>query len=137
MKTEQTLVLIKPDAFEKGYEGEILKIYLNEGLKVRAMKMMRMTPEVAAKHYAEHIGREYYESLVHFMTSGPLIAMVLEGEAAISRVRELNGATKDPAEGTIRAAYGESTTRNAVHASDSPASAAREIPIFFNAMEIF
>ena len=104
---EQTLVLIKPDAF--------------------------------AKHYVEHIGRPYYDELVEFMTSAPLVAMVLEGEQVISRVREINGKTnpKDAAEGTIRKLYAENGSRNAVHASDSPESAAREIAIFFNQTEIY
>lgn len=137
MKQERTLVLIKPDAVEKNCEGEILKIYLDAGLKIKALKMLQMTDELAARHYEEHIGREYYERLVKFMVSGPIIAMVLEGEGAIARVRELNGATTDPSEGTIRARFAENTTYNAVHASDSKESAAREIPIFFAAGEVF
>lgn len=137
MEKERTLVLIKPDAFAKNYEGDILAIYLQAGLKIRALKMMQMTPEIAARHYAEHIGRDYYEKLVNFMISGPLIALVLEGSDAIARVRALNGATRNPAPGTIRAKYAEGTTKNAVHASDSLDSAAREIPIFFSDNEIF
>ena len=94
---------------------------------------------LASKHYAEHIGRPYYEDLMGFMTSGPIIAMVLEGEGAIANVRAINGKT-NPAEadeGTIRMLYAASGSRNAVHASDSPESAAREISIFFNATEIY
>ena len=135
---ERTLVLIKPDAFAKHYSGDIIKRYENEGFRIIAMKLMQMTERLASKHYAEHIGRPYYDDLVSFMTSAPLIALVLEGENAISRVREINGKTnpKDAAEGTIRKLYAESGSRNAVHASDSPESAAREIPIFFNENEI-
>ncbi|MBR6267813.1 MAG: nucleoside-diphosphate kinase, partial [Selenomonadaceae bacterium] len=129
---------IKPDAFAKHYSGDIIKRYENEGFRIIAMKLMQMTERLASKHYAEHIGRPYYDDLVSFMTSAPLIALVLEGENAISRVREINGKTnpKDAAEGTIRKLYAESGSRNAVHASDSSESAAREIPIFFNETEI-
>lgn len=137
MEKERTLVLIKPDAFAKDYECEILAIYLQAGFKIRALKLMQMTPEIAARHYAEHVGRDYYEELVKFMISGPLIAMVLEGDDVIARVRALNGKTRNPEPGTIRAKYAEDTTRNAVHASDSPESAVREIPIFFDETEIF
>ena len=135
---ERTLVLIKPDAFAKHYSGDIIKRYESEGFRVVAMKLMRMTEKIASKHYVEHIGRPYYDDLVSFMTSAPLIALVLEGDNAIARVREINGKTnpKDAAEGTIRKLYAESGSRNAVHASDSPESAAREIPIFFNETEI-
>ena len=135
---EKTLVLIKPDAFRNHYSGDIIKHYENEGLKILAMKLMKMDEKIASKHYAEHIGRPYYDDLMGFMTSGPIIAMVLEGEDAIANVRRINGKT-NPAEadeGTIRKLYAESGSRNAVHASDSPESAAREIAIFFNASEI-
>ena len=135
---EKTLVLIKPDAFRKHYSGDIIKHYENEGLKILAMKLMKMDEKIASKHYAEHIGRPYYDDLMGFMTSGPIIAMVLEGEDAIANVRRINGKT-NPAEadeGTIRKLYADSGSRNAVHASDSPESAAREIAIFFNASEI-
>ena len=136
---ESTLVLIKPDAFAKHYTGDIIKRYEEAGLQISAMKLLQMTPQLAAKHYAEHVGREYYEGLASFMTSAPLIAMVLRGEDAIERVRQLNGVT-DPAKavpGTIRHDFGESTRQNAVHASDGPESAVREIHIFFNETEIY
>lgn len=135
---EKTLVLIKPDAFRKHYSGDIIKRYESEGLSILAMKLMKMDEKIASKHYMEHIGRPYYEDLMGFMTSGPIIAMVLEGEDAIANVRRINGKT-NPAqadEGTIRKLFAESGSRNAVHASDSPESAAREISIFFNAQEI-
>lgn len=139
MAIEKTLVLIKPDAFQAKHTGDILKIYEANGLKILAMRVMKMTKEVAAKHYVEHIGRKYYPELEAFMTSGPIVAMILSGENAIAKVRELNGAT-DPqqaAEGTIRKLYAKDKGENAVHASDSPESAAREMPIFFNQTEVF
>ena len=136
---QKTLVLIKPDAFGKNHSGDIIKLYEDAGFKVVAAKVMRMTPELAAKHYVEHIGRPYYSALVEFMTSAPLMALVLAGDDVIKRVRELNGATNpvEAAEGTVRKLYAEDKTKNAVHASDSEASAAREIPIFFSACEMF
>ena len=135
---EKTLVLIKPDAFEKRHTGDIIAIYEKAGLKILAMKLMQMTPRVAQKHYAEHIGRPYYAELEEFMTSAPLVAMVLAGDDAIARVREINGKTNpaEAAEGTVRRLYAESVGKNAVHASDSPESAVREIAIFFSAIEV-
>ena len=136
---EKTLVLIKPDAFGKNHSGDILKIYEDAGFKIIAAKVMRMTEALAAKHYVEHIGRPYYPALVEFMTATPIMALVLSGDNVIKKVRELNGATNpaEAAEGTIRKLFAENKTKNAVHASDSEASAAREIPIFFSACEIF
>ena len=136
---EKTLVLIKPDAFADKHTGDIIKIYEENGLSLLAMRMMKMTKEVAAKHYAEHIGRPYYEELETFMVSAPIVAMVLGGDNAIAKVRELHGKTdpKEAAPGTVRALYARSKGENAVHASDSPESAAREIHIFFNETEIF
>ena len=122
---EKTLVLIKPDAFARHHAGDIIKRYESEGFRILAMKLLKMDERLASIHYAEHIGRPYYHDLVGFMTSGPLIAMVLEGEDAIARV------------GTIRKQFATSGRRNAVHASDSPESAAREIAIFFNQTEIY
>ena len=136
---EKTLVLIKPDALGKNHAGAILKIYEDAGFKILAAKVMKMTHELAAKHYAEHIGRPFYPALVEFMTSAPLMALVVGGDDVIKKVRELNGATNpaEAAEGTIRKLFAADKTKNAVHASDSPESAAREIPIFFGACEIF
>lgn len=136
---ESTLVLIKPDAFGKHYTGRIIARYEENGLSVRGLKMMRMTPELASRHYEEHIGKPFYPELVEFMTSGPLAAMVLAGENAILKVRELNGATdpKMAEPGTIRADFAESKSHNAVHASDSMESAQREIQIFFDESELF
>ena len=136
---EKTLVLIKPDAYKKHHTGDIIKRYEDEGLTILAMRLMKMTKEVAAKHYEEHIGRPYYAELESFMTSGPIVAMVLAGKDVIRKVRDLNGKTdpKEAAPGTIRQLYAASKGANAVHASDSPESAAREIHIFFNETEIF
>ncbi len=136
---EKTLVLIKPDAVRGKHIGDIVKIYEEKGLKILAMKMLQMDEKLASKHYEEHIGRPYYDDLMGFMTSGPIIAMVLEGEGAVANVRAINGKTNpaEAAEGTIRKLYAASGSRNAVHASDSLENAAREISIFFNASEIF
>ena len=136
---EKTLVLIKPDAFGKNHTGDILKRYEDEGLKIVAAKVMQMDKKIAAIHYVEHVEKSFYTDLVEFMTSAPLMALVLGGENAIERVRKINGAT-NPAkadEGTIRKLFAESVTKNAVHASDSPESAAREIKIFFSEIEQF
>lgn len=136
---EKTLVLIKPDAVRARHIGDIIKIYEEKGLDILAMKMLKMDERLASKHYEEHIGRDYYDDLMGFMTSGPIVAMVLQGEDAIANVRAINGKTNpaQAAEGTIRKLYAASGTRNAVHASDSPENAKREISIFFSAAEIF
>lgn len=136
---EKTLVLIKPDAVREKHIGDIIKIYEENGLRILAMKLLQMNEKLAARHYEEHIGRPYYDDLIRFMTSGPIVAMVLEGAEAIANVRAINGKTNpaEAAEGTIRRLYAASGSRNAVHASDSPESAAREISIFFNASEIY
>ncbi len=136
---EKTLVLIKPDAFAKHHSGDIIKRYEQEGFRIVGMKLLKMDERLASIHYAEHIGRPYYNDLVGFMISAPLIAMVLEGENAIERVRELHGKTNpaEAAEGTIRKLFATSGSRNAVHASDSPENAQREIHIFFNETELW
>lgn len=136
---EKTLVLIKPDAVRAKHIGDIIKIYEEKGLEILAMKMLKMDEKLASKHYEEHIGRDYYDDLIGFMTSGPIVAMVLQGEGAIANVRAINGKTNpdQAAEGTIRKLYAASGSSNAVHASDSPENAKREISIFFNAAEIF
>ena len=135
---EQTLVLIKPDAIANKHIGDIIKHYEEAGFKIVAMKLMQMTEKIASIHYAEHIGKSFYDELVKFMTDDPIVAMVLEGENAIAKVREINGATNpaNAAEGTIRKLYAENGSRNAVHASDSAESAAREIAIFFSKVEM-
>lgn len=131
--SERTLVIIKPDVVEAGTAGRVLTRYEESGLSIEAMELREITGEFADQHYAEHLERDFYPALREFMTSGPLIVMILSGDDAITRVRALNGAT-DPTKaepGTIRAEFGDSGTRNAVHASDSPGSAAHEISLWF------
>ncbi|AXE39156.1 nucleoside-diphosphate kinase [Acidipropionibacterium virtanenii] len=130
---QRTLVLLKPDAVKRHLIGEIIGRYEARGLKVLAMQMRTIDGDLAKAHYAEHIGREYYQGLEDFITSGPLVAMVLEGRKAIQVVRATNGRTDcaDAAPGTIRGDFGTQQRRNLVHASDSPESAAREIGLWF------
>ena len=133
MSVEQTLSIIKPDAVAKNVTGQINSRFEAAGLQIVAQKMLRLSDELAGGFYAEHKGRPFYPDLVAFMTSGPVVVQVLEGEGAILKNRELMGAT-NPAEadaGTIRADFARSIDANAVHGSDSPASAAREIAYFF------
>lgn len=138
MAVERTLSIIKPDAVGKNAIGEILARFEQAGLKVVAAKMLRLSDGVAGGFYAEHKERPFYADLVAFMTSGPVVVQVLEGEGAIARNRELMGATnpQEAAPGTIRADFAQSIDANAVHGSDSPTSAAREIAYFFSASEI-
>lgn len=135
MSVERTLSIIKPDAVAKNVIGEILSRFEKAGLKVVAMKMKHLSKEEAEGFYAEHKERPFFADLVAFMTSGPVVVQVLEGENAILRNRELMGATnpKEAAEGTIRRDFATSIDANAVHGSDSATSAAREIEYFFGA----
>ena len=138
MSFEQTLSIIKPDAVAKNVTGQINARFEAAGLQIVAQKMLRLSDEVAGGFYAEHKERPFYADLVAFMTSGPVVVQVLEGEGAILKNRELMGAT-NPAEadaGTIRADFANSIDANAVHGSDSPTSAAREIAYFFAASDI-
>ncbi|WP_188150573.1 nucleoside-diphosphate kinase [Teredinibacter waterburyi] len=139
MATEQTLSIIKPNAVRKNVIGDILRRFEEAGLKIVASRMMYLNASKAGGFYAEHEGKPFYDDLVDFMTSGPIVVQVLEGENAILLNRELMGAT-NPAnadDGTIRKLYADSLSFNAVHGSDSPTSAAREIAYFFNENEIF
>jgi nucleoside-diphosphate kinase len=131
--TERTLVLIKPDAVRRGLVGEVLARFERKGLAIVAMDQRTIDGETADEHYAEHVQRDFYPPLRAFITSGPLVAMVLEGDQAIAVVRGLNGATdgRAAAAGTIRGDLSLSNRENLVHASDSADSAAREIGIFF------
>lgn len=131
--TEKTLVLLKPDAVERNLIGHILVEYERNGLNVLEMKLMKASSTLAEQHYIEHKGKPFFDRLVAYLTRSPLVALVLEGENAISRVRALNGTT-DPADSqdnTIRALYGKSMSENTVHASDSTESAERERAIWF------
>jgi nucleoside-diphosphate kinase len=138
MAVERTLSIIKPDAVGKNVIGEIISRFEKGGLKVVAAKMLQLDDDLAGGFYAEHQGKGFYKDLIEFMTSGPVIVQVLEGENAIARNRELMGATNpaQAAPGTIRADFANSIDANAVHGSDSPASAEREVAYFFNAEEI-
>ncbi|MBL8728770.1 MAG: nucleoside-diphosphate kinase [Planctomycetes bacterium] len=130
---ERTLILLKPDAVQRGLTGQILSRFETKGLKIVAMKLMKITPELAAKHYEAHRERKFYPGLVKFMTSSPVVALALEGIDAIKICRTLMGATfgADAAPGTIRGDFGVSRSYNLVHGSDSPEAAARELKLFF------
>lgn len=133
MAVEKTLSIIKPDAVEKNIIGEIYRRFEAAGLKIVAARMMHLTAEQAGEFYAVHRERPFYDDLVGYMSSGPIMVQALEGESAIARNRELMGAT-NPAEaapGTIRADYADSIEANAVHGSDGPETARREIDFFF------
>jgi nucleoside-diphosphate kinase len=131
--TERTLVLLKPDAVSRGLMGQILSRYEAKGLTVVAMEMRTIDGSVADRHYAEHVEKEFYPPLRAFVTSGPLVALVLEAESAVEIVRALNGATdgRKATPGSIRGDFALSNRENLVHGSDSPESAAREIAIWF------
>lgn len=132
--TERTLVLIKPDGVERALIGDILARIERKGLRIAALELKTASVEVAQGHYAEHEGKPFYQSLLDFITSGPLVAAVLEGDRAIAAFRQIAGGT-DPVEkatpGTIRGDFALSTQNNLVHGSDSPESAAREIALWF------
>ncbi|NMC33312.1 MAG: nucleoside-diphosphate kinase [Veillonellaceae bacterium] len=135
---EKTLVLVKPDGVKRRLGGQIIARFEQRGLRIVALKLMRMSRALAEKHYAEHTGKPFFESLVDFITSGSVIAMVVEGENAIRAVRTMMGATNplEAAPGTIRGDYALTMTQNVIHGSDAPASAEREISVFFSATEI-
>jgi len=130
---ERTLVLLKPDAVERGLVGRIISRYEDRGLGIVAAELVDIDEELAAQHYAEHVGREFYQRLENFIVSGPVLAMILEGPGAIDAVRTMNGATNslEAAAGTIRGDFGLDTTRNLVHASADAAVADREIGLWF------
>ncbi len=136
---EKTLSIIKPDATTRNLSGKINSMIEDAGLKIVAQKMIKLTPEQADGFYAEHRGKVFFENLVKFMSSAPIIVQVLSGEDAIARYRKIMGAT-NPAvaeEGTIRKTFALSIDKNSVHGSDSPESAAREISYFFSNIDIF
>jgi len=135
---ERTLVLLKPDALQRRLVGPIIARFEAKGLTIVGMKLLQVPRDLAARHYAEHVGKPFYEELVSFITSAPVIALVVEGPQAIAAVRALMGKTNpfDAAPGTIRGDFGLSVGMNLVHGSDSPAAAVREIPLFFSPEEI-
>lgn len=131
--TERTLVLLKPDAVRRGLIGELIKRFESNGLKISEMRMLQIDEEMAERHYEEHRDKPFFGDLVSFITSGPVVAMVIEGEEVIAKTRTLMGAT-DPQQadpGTIRGDLAEIITENLVHGSDSEASAKRELGLFF------
>jgi nucleoside-diphosphate kinase len=135
---ERTLLIIKPDGVQRGLIGPILTRLERRGLRFAAMKLMQITPELAARHYAVHKGKPFYEPLMEFITSGPVVVAVIEGNDAINVMRKTIGAT-NPAQaepGTIRGDFGLEVGRNLVHGSDGPDTAAYEIPLFFAEDEI-
>ena len=130
---DRTLILVKPDAFARGLTGEIIARFERKGLKIVALRGLTVTKELAERHYAEHSERPFFGELVEFITSGPIVAIVLEGENAVKAARQVIGAT-DPLEaatGSIRGDFAVEMGRNMVHGSDSPESAAREAELFF------
>ena len=135
MAVERTLVLIKPDALERGLAGEILSRFERRGLELREAKLVHVDENLAAEHYAEHVDKPFYAELIEFITSSPTLVLVLEGDGAIAVVRTTIGATNpaDAAPGTVRGDLALSMPDNLVHGSDSPESAGREIALWFGA----
>jgi len=136
---ERSLLLVKPDAMERGLSGAIIERIEAMGLKLVALKMLHMDDALARRHYAPHAAKPFFPGLVSYITSAPIVAAVFKGEDAVSRIRHCMGAT-DPARaerGTLRADFGIDIERNAVHGSDSPATAKEEIKLFFSGKEIF
>lgn len=130
---ERTFIMVKPNGVAAGLVGEIVRRFERRGFVLRGMKLLRMSREMAERHYAEHVGKPFYEPLVAFITSGPVVAMVWEGREAIAVARAMMGVT-DPVEaapGTIRGDFALSKEENVIHGSDGPQSAAREIALFF------
>lgn len=138
MTMEKTFAMIKPDALQRGLTGAIISRYEAKGLRIAAMKLMRVTEEMAHQHYAEHTEKPFFKGLVEYITSGPVVALVVEGRNAVAEVRKINGATNplNAACGTIRGDFAQDTGRNVVHGSDSVESAKREIAIYFNENEV-
>jgi nucleoside-diphosphate kinase len=133
MASERTLILVKPDAFARGLTGEIIRRFERKALSIVALKHMQVTEDLAKQHYAEHDGKPFFGELVEFITSGPLVAMVLEGESAIKAARQVIGATNplEATTGSIRGDFAIEVGKNMVHGSDSPESGTREAGLFF------
>ena len=136
---ERTYLMVKPDGVQRSLAGEIISRFEKRGFKIIGLKMLQISRATAEKHYGEHAGKPFFAGLVDFITSGPVVAMVLEGSGVINAAREMMGATNPlkAAPGTIRGSYGIDTGRNIIHGSDSPESAAREISLFFKDDELF
>ena len=138
MSMERTLILCKPDAVQRGLIGRIITRFEQKGLKVAGLKMVRVDADLASRHYAEHVEKPFYPALRDFITSSPVVAMAIEGDNAVAVCRALIGATnpQEAAAGTIRGDLGLGRTMNLVHGSDSPASAERELALFFASEEL-
>ena len=136
---EKTLVLVKPDGVRRGLSGEIISRFEKRGLQLVALKLIQISRAMAEKHYAEHVGKPFFDSLVEFITAGPVVAMVVKGDHAIRAVRTMMGATNplEAAPGTIRGDFALVMSENVIHGSDGSESAAREIEAFFASSEIF
>ena len=130
---ERTFIILKPDAVQRGLIGELIHRFERRGLKIVGLKFMQVSDELARKHYAEHEGKGFFAGLISYITSAPVVAMVVEGTNAVAAVRQMVGATKpfEAAPGTIRADFGLEIGRNLVHASDKPETAVREIALWF------
>lgn len=135
---ERTLIIIKPDAVQRGLIGEIIRRFENRGLRIAGMKFIQVSEQLAARHYGEHEGKPFYESLIAYITSAPVVVMALEGEGAVTIARNTIGSTKpvDASGGTIRGDFGVEVGRNLVHGSDSVQSAERELALFFSPDEL-
>lgn len=133
--SQKTYVMIKPDAVRRGFVGQIVSRFENTGLTIERMELAVLTPEQAAANYAEHEGKPFYTGLISYITSGPVVKMVISGENAVAVCRKLMGVTNpaDAAPGTIRGDFGLTLDENVIHGSDSPESAAREVALFFGA----
>ena len=135
---ERTFVMLKPDCVQRNLVGRVITCFEEKGYKIVGLKMLRLSREMAEEHYAEHRGKPFYEALVAHITSGPVVAMVIEGKGVIAAVRQMMGSTNplEAAPGTIRGRFGVDVGRNVVHGSDGPASAAREVALFFRPDEL-
>lgn len=138
MPAERTLILFKPDAVERRLCGELLSRIENKGLKIVGLKMLKVTPELSKQHYAEHVTKSFYPLLESFITSGPVVALAVEGPEAVSVMRTMMGKTngRESAPGTIRGDYGVSRQMNLIHGSDGPDAAKRELAIYFKPEEL-
>lgn len=135
---ERTYLMVKPDGVQRNLIGEIIARFEKKGFKIVGLKMLRISRELAEKHYGEHVGKPFFKPLVDYIISGPVVALVIEGKDAVSAARDMMGATNPlkAAPGTIRGSYGIDIGRNVIHGSDSPASAQREISLFFKEDEL-
>ena len=135
---ERTLVLIKPDAVQRGLIGESTSRLENKGLKISGMKLMKVSEELAGRHYGEHVGKPFFDALVNFITSSPIVALAIDGDNAVAVVRNVMGATnpQDAAYGSIRGDLGLSIGMNLIHGSDSPTSSERELALYFDESEL-